>query len=449
QRQCHQAFKICSYEDQKNINPDPVPGTCQWVLSHDQYQKWYQTPHSDLLWVSADPGCGKSVLSKKLVDQGLQYQSAYTVCYFFFKDNEEQNSLPNALCSILHQLFASESRLIEHALPAWDKHGETIRSEREELWRILLAATSDSRSPKVACVFDALDECREDHRTRFISMLSEFYETIHESPQEEGCLKILVTSRPYDEIRDGFGNIPSSLPTIHLRGDLMNSHIHEEIDLVIHAKVVQLAQSLNLDETTKQNLEKRLLQMEHRTYLWLYLAIEGIRRVYADSLRPEEVSIASLPSSVEDAYEKILARITPEQMDNAKKILQIVVGARRPWTTDELAIALNMPMESDRLKDKIRRLCGLFVFFNESRIYLIHQTAKEYLVGDSIARNSHWKHCFSRTELERSLAHICVNYLSSTDFGEREANETKKEYVSRSLMDHALLDYTGNCWISH
>ncbi|KNG52749.1 ankyrin repeat-containing protein [Stemphylium lycopersici] len=289
--------------------------------------------------------------SRKLVDKDFQNGSVYTVCYFFFKDNENQNSLPNALCSILHQLFASQPGLIKHAL----------------------------------------------------------------NPPEEGCLKILATSRPYDEIRDGFENIPSSLPTIHLRGDEMNDRIHEEIDFVVRARFVELTQRLKLAEKTKQKLEEKLLGMEHRTYLWLYFAIKGIQTVYADSLRPEEESVDSLSSSVEDAYEKILARVTSKQEEDAKKILQIIVGARRPLTTGELAKALNIAMEPDRLREKIRRLCGLFIFFNNSRAYLINQTAKEYLVGKSSAKSSRWKHCFSPTEPERLMAQICINYLVPND----------------------------------
>jgi hypothetical protein len=49
--------------------------------------------------------------------------------------------------------------------------------------------------------------------------------------------------------------------------------------------------------------------MEHRTYLWLYLAIDHIYNTYRDSLRPDDESLESLPSSVEAAYEKILEKV--------------------------------------------------------------------------------------------------------------------------------------------
>lgn len=107
-------------------------------------------------------------------------------------------------------------------------------------------------------------------------------------------------------------------------------------------RVAKLAIDLQLDGLTKDRLETKLLQMEHRTYLWLYLAIESISETYRNSLRPEEASIKSLPVSVEHAYEKILSRVSAEQKIHLYKILQIVVGARRPLTIQEMAIALGI-----------------------------------------------------------------------------------------------------------
>lgn len=79
-RRCYQAFKTSNYEEQKDINPDRVGGTFQWVLRHDQYPRWQDSGGDDLLWISADPGCDKSVLAKSLVDQELQGSSTHSIC---------------------------------------------------------------------------------------------------------------------------------------------------------------------------------------------------------------------------------------------------------------------------------------------------------------------------------------------------------------------------------
>jgi ankyrin repeat domain-containing protein 50 len=48
-----------------------VPGTCEWFLTDERFCKWRDSKLPSLLWVSAGPGRGKSVLSRSLIDQKL------------------------------------------------------------------------------------------------------------------------------------------------------------------------------------------------------------------------------------------------------------------------------------------------------------------------------------------------------------------------------------------
>ena len=224
QRQYHQLFKTSTYEQFKNINPDRAPNTCMWRLSHPQYINWSVSLKDNLLWISADPGCGKSVLSKSLIDHEFHDTDTYTVCYFFFKDNEEQDSLPTALCALLHHLFAGRPELLRHALLAWARNGEKLQQEVGELWRILLAAATDPIAGNVICVLDALDECRPQDRRILIQNLSSFY-TLSSSVRPNSTLKFIVTSRPYHDIELDFKDIPPSLPAIRLSGEMENDKI--------------------------------------------------------------------------------------------------------------------------------------------------------------------------------------------------------------------------------
>ena len=54
------------YRDRKERNPDRVLGTCEWFIAHELFRDWQESKSSRMLWVSADPGCGKSVLAKYL-----------------------------------------------------------------------------------------------------------------------------------------------------------------------------------------------------------------------------------------------------------------------------------------------------------------------------------------------------------------------------------------------
>jgi hypothetical protein len=71
----------------KERNPPSVPGTCTWLLRNSIYKDWLNQGKSHLLWISADPGCGKSVMASYLTDikLGLGNQPNNDLYYIFFK----------------------------------------------------------------------------------------------------------------------------------------------------------------------------------------------------------------------------------------------------------------------------------------------------------------------------------------------------------------------------
>ncbi|CAG8248281.1 unnamed protein product [Penicillium salamii] len=449
QQRCHQVFKRSNYEEQKNVNPCRAEGTCQWALQSSEYIRWLTSSHNDLLWVSADPGCGKSVLARSIIDDQLLASSpAVTICYFFFKDNEEQNQLDEALCSILHQLFDQQPHLLPYAMTSWERNGEALRNEADELWRIFIAATSSSASSQTICIFDALDECRDADQDRLIQKLQLFHRRKF-APINETSLKFLITSRPYDRIQNGFRPTTDSFPHLHLKGEEENDQIHREIDLVVKMRVKELADTGPLSEDIRQRLEERLLGMEHRTYLWLYLAIDDIRSTFENSLCPAEESVQLIPSSVGQAYEKILSRVPPGQESIVKKVLQIIVGARRPLTIAEMATALGLARSPQsrpaalavvdplRLETKLRRLCGLFVFVKNSKIYLIHQTAREFLIEKANSNDLNFSYACGLNDIENQMAVLCVQYLLTEDFD----GSTGASRASGSLLEYAAIHW--------
>ncbi|KAK5265461.1 hypothetical protein LTR96_009365 [Exophiala xenobiotica] len=467
QQRCHQAFKTTSYERQKNLNEDRAEGTCLWVLNNDQYLDWMQNRSSGLLWISADPGCGKSVLARLLVDHELQTTSTHTCCYYFFKDYEKRDSLHTALCAILHQLFRNQLFLIQHALPAWEANGEKISQEPDELWRILLAATDDQRSQNVTCILDALDEFQPHDRDLLIKKLSQFHLESSTPGVHLGRLRFLVTSRPYDDIEESFQEGQNeSWPVIRLRGEDQSGEIGPEIDSVIRARVAKLATDISLTDEIRASLEKKLLEMKNRTYLWLSLSFGAFRAAFKNDLRPGERSIKTaieeLPKSVEDAYEKLLGKVTKDQV-KVRKILSIVIAARSPLTVAEMALALGIAtteaatslkeaiLSEEHLKRNIREWCGLFVFFDKDKIYLVHQTAKEFLLfkgGRQLSDLPGWKGSLGSFATEALLLEICIKVLLLSKRGELYEVDDHDAQTALQRADK-FVDYANIYWDDH
>jgi ankyrin repeat protein len=416
-----------------------------------------------MLWVSADPGCGKSVLAKYLVDSVLPTTKSRTMCYFFFKDDfEDQRNLVSALYCVLHQLFMQKPILLSDAiLDQFDTSGETITNSFGELWQILLNASEDENAGEIICLLDAIDECEDQGRSQLAQKLCQLYGT-----KKNFNLKFLLTSRPYGEIRRGFQRLEiPELPVIHLSGesDVEMEKISREIDVFIRARVQEVGARLRLTRDEHDLLLRQLMRVPHRTYLWAHLTLDLIENDIDIEKSGIVKATSQLPQTVDEAYDRILSK--SRNSEKAKKILHIILAAARPLTLSEMALALVLqeshrsyydlnPRSKDRFHEEVRDVCGLFVTVIDSKIYLLHHTAKEFLVQDDsvdspkgMYRDLKWKHSFRPRESHRILTQVCIWYLLLAEFETHPLSED--ESLSQYVDGYIFLDYSAKHWVSH
>lgn len=253
-------FLYSNYGVGKNINPERISGTCEWFLNHTDFLTWRELQSSSLLWLSADPGCGRSVLSKYLVDRRAEALTINmkkpVVCYYFFKDGDvDRMSGAKAICAFLHQLIIQTPHLYRYAKEDFENKNEEFLADFDALWNIFLKATGDPLNPEIICVLDALDECQGDSRKALIAKLVQLYCIRGSTASEKPILKFLVTSRPEFTIVRDFKDLTSTLSEIRLRGEDESVQISREIDLVIRYKVEKLGSKMELSESDKQNLQ--------------------------------------------------------------------------------------------------------------------------------------------------------------------------------------------------
>ncbi|KAF4335972.1 ankyrin repeat-containing protein, partial [Fusarium beomiforme] len=462
QQRCHQLFRLttsskdATYEWYKDRVEERIEGTCMWFLKHDHFQTWLNQESGPLL-VSADPGCGKSVLAKYLIDDGLPRST--TICYFFFKD-QDQNTVRQALCALLHQLFSLKPPLIEHAMPQFRKDGQGLINSTESLWKILRNATKDSQAGPVIMVLDALDECAE---SEFADLMRNVESQFRSDQLGYGKLKYLLTCRPYDQILSKFRVLLDTFPNIHIPGEEESETISQEVNYVIRHRINQLAREKRFRTEIKNHLEKRLQKATHRTYLWVYFVFDYLQKDdFKKTLKGIDCAVATLPTSVNEAYERILNKTNKDPM--VRKVLNIILAASRPLTLSEMNVAVNIYDESQSIDDldleddedfktRLRSWCGLFVSIHQGSIYFFHQTAREYLLADSaspktVSSELHWHHSITARHAHAVLAKLCVLYLNFFNSNGDLLTDMDGE-GSHCVDRHPFLDYSAEAWGAH
>lgn len=437
-----QALKSAAqnYRGGMNYNPNPVEGTCEWFFNDKDFTHWRDSADSGVFWITAGPGCGKSVLARTLITRGYLTRttttvdmseatitsSEATVCYFFFKDESAQrSSLNSALCALLHQLFGQESTegLIEHALPSFKRCGKELTNDFEDLWSLLLEC-AENHTDDVICVLDALDECTADDRQRFIRRLDELYGD-EGSPKKR--LKFLITSRPYDDIERSFQPVSKYSQYFRFDADERHSDISYDIGLVIDEKIGTFASNFRPED--QQRIAEKLKSQGTKTYLWLHLTLNIIAsrpRRYGRA-RDVDALLSDIPSQVAEAYDKILSRTEDDEITSL--LLQIILAATRPLTLGEANFALTLAREGSDIetheqleeacwpgdfKSDVTNICGLIINVYDGELSFIHLTAREFLTKPASVSTSTmtWSGRFAdSTVLHTSMARVCMQYL--------------------------------------
>jgi hypothetical protein len=529
---------ISDYKAHKERNPAAVRGTCTWILNHSKYQTWLAETDSSLLWISADAGCGKSVLASFLVDHHKHKSVSHSnVCYFFFKaDSNEQRDALYGLSALLYQLYKSQLQLIHNAQNLLKEEGQNLKS-LATLWKLLTDSTEDPQARPTICFIDGLDECEENTRKQLINFISKYFAMPIEEENGKECyrkkLKLLVTSRPDNSIKNAFDRQREALETtdkdqpekrairkpnftmMRLRGEDETEAISNDIELVIKDAIEEL-KDLGLPIDLLEDMERELISRADRTFLWMTLIIQSLReRVEEGASRREFEAI--LRSRSVDAIYAVLLNSKANHL-KARKMLSIILAALEPLTVQELSIALAVKPDhqtfeqSNQLcrpsrrtfdhvawelvypfENHIKGLCGHFVRIMCQKVYLVHQTAREFLLDQASLREfgepiitdgtgediifrldddtiddqpdlypqedftddvstivegpgSAWQHTFSLIDAHAVLLEICVTYLYMLGKRSRTPRSMIGEPDSKTS---AFLKYAATSWATH
>ncbi|KXH41410.1 ankyrin repeat protein [Colletotrichum nymphaeae SA-01] len=453
------------YESQRIGIEKPVPGTCQWFLRHPKFGDWVQSTSSSLLWVTANPGCGKSVLSSFLVDALSQDKNQSIVCSFFFKAGvDSRRHSHQALCVLLHQLFVAAPELVNVAMEDYSsKDKSSFTKDVEALWAVFRTSASRLHDRKIICVVDALDECSDESRNRFISQLVGSFSTSN-SEKPAGNLRFLVTSRPWPSIESRFRNLLS----IRLRGENESSSLSRDVERVVEHRVRELKMSSALSEDASTMVTKALTEGADRTFLWVSLVFDAIERLQSRKLSSIAKSLDSLPDDLDQLYESAWAAFVDREA--SRKLLGIILAAKSPLKLEEVNIALSSGVNITCLEGleqelepdaeyTIKQLGGFFIRIIDSTVFLVHHTAREFLLGSRAdAARKEGKTRVQLAVAESDLGGSCVRFLAldglpkrrSLPMEERERVESNKAFITDlPSWVRSFYMYASKYWTQH
>lgn len=352
-----------------------APGTCGWILEEESMERWLKEPEgSHILWFSAPPASGKSVLSTHVINHVKELGNSCQ--YFFFKFGDQKKRTLSALLRSLAYQIAREIPEFRQILRALSTEGVKIEeADGAVIWQkifISILFELDLGRP-LFWVIDALDE--SDTEKAFVELLRYL-------PNSRTPVRVLVVSRQTEPLIRAFDRIQEfvQLDKIEKFG-----HVHNATD--IELLVAREFKHLRGSEGLKAKITRSVIRRASGNFLWVRLVLEEILDCHTRADVQETLN--DIPSDMTEMYTRMeLALLNNPRKSNkrlTRALFQWSICANRPLTLGELSQALKpeFPDFID-LRRTIYDVCGQFVQVDEAgRVSMVHQTARDFLLQSS------------------------------------------------------------------
>ena len=376
-----------------------LTGSCEWLVEKQSFQEWSDSTDTHLYWVSAKPATGKTVLSGKVIHH-IQNENRDIAFFFFDYRNKAQTTTSSFLLSMAGQMAYMHPEVMRTVVDICEKDDQLYKAHYRTIWRkLFVEGICRLKFPRPQYwVIDALDECKTD--SELIPLLLKVVEA--------RSVRVLVTCRNrFESYRQPF---PPKVKVIS--EEISADDTRHDIALFLEANIHHLPA---IDEEARHDMVTTISEKAAGCFLWVSLILQELK--YAHTSTEIRQVLEEVPSDMNDFYARILDQMSqgpPYGKVLTKAILMWTVCAARPLTIHELHQGLEIDIgdKLDDVKASIESRCGQLIYVDtQSRVQMIHQTARDYLVYASGT---------SEFGIDRKIGHkrllmTCLAYLNSNE----------------------------------
>ncbi|RFU30268.1 hypothetical protein B7463_g6064, partial [Scytalidium lignicola] len=404
---------------------DAHPHTFQWIFSH-RLDRWLQSNHMPIYWVSGKPGSGKSTLIKYVVDnpETISYLRLWaggrrlvTASFFFWiAGTEIQKSQDGLFRSLLFEILRQCPEMTPVAFPsvwsniahhldldAWHHHDLV-----EALRRIKL---HDSWSTCFCFFIDGLDEYNGSH-IELIKVLQDLVTGLN--------VKICLSSRPWNIFEHAFGkDIVSKVYVQDLNKEDIKAYVEQKLEEQPDF------QELASREEGAAELVSDLIGKAQGVFLWVYLVVRSLLDglVNDDRISDLHRRLRAFPPDLDEYFRYIFDSLDPIYQLQTGRALVVFLTSRQPltlmnhWSLDleeeDANFALKMDqrclpetevdLQSSRMSKRLNARCkgllevtpfpSLVSDYNyQNQVDFLHRTVRDFLIeqADIRERLSSW-----------------------------------------------------------
>ncbi|KAK6536048.1 hypothetical protein TWF281_000294 [Arthrobotrys megalospora] len=385
-----------------------------WILQHADFKLW-RCGNSQLLWITGDPGKGKTMLLCGLIDElspstKLEDQKLDTLLsYFLFEGTDSRINNPTAaLRGLIFMLVGQHSELISYIRKSYDNSGRQL-FEGPNAWfalsKIFAKILKDLKPRKIYIIVDAIDECTD--RIKLLEFIVQSSTLSH--------VKWIISSRNTPDIHRKL-TFHTSCIRLNLELESNAEYVSQAVDTYIKHSISGLSSVFD-DEAEKAAAYDIMRRKANGTFLWVSIVTQELKLANRWNV---QTILDETPPDLREVYRRMIHQVKQqprlEDQRLCSVLLSTLVAVYRPLHLEEVAILPqwpeNIPIELQDIEALLNR-CGLFFTIRDDYIYIIHQSAMDFLsdegIGLLLPHVRNW-----RTEAHRTIFLRSLKALSTT-----------------------------------
>ena len=429
-----------------SCSSEAMDGSCRWITKQQSFINWIDASEKTpkIHWLTGPPATGKSTLASFVVKY-LQHGFLEQNCqYHFFLSSDQSKRTPSyCLRSIALQLALFNESFKLALLALNDETGVLFGAQKlnfiwEKIFEGIIFKTEFSGP--LFWIVDALDEAESPQA------LIGLFTKIRSLTQ----IKIFLTSRMTKELAITASSNSGSINHEQLSINDTLPDISAYVREVVHS-------ALPYDSHFQDFIANQVIEKACGSFLWVKLALDTLKDNW-HTREDVEKAFHDVPEGMESLYARMITNVmnqTHRLRSMALRMLTWTACASRPLYLDELKVALSSEFdEFVSLEDTIIQICGHFLRIDKSRVFMIHGTARQFLLGRTEERSPF----IDRRQAHEHVALICVEYLSEEKWkgifvraaeAGFNSKQARKNRLTSFEGDHPFLSYAVQNWAFH
>ncbi|KAG9123932.1 hypothetical protein FRC07_013458 [Ceratobasidium sp. 392] len=372
----------------------------------DDIRSWALTlaDSTTFFWLYGPAGCGKSAVSTSVSDI-LHGSGTLGASFFCKRDNEHLRKPENVISHLAASLgyrYPQYGAKIAEALRNEPElaHSSTMTRFAGLIVNPLQSIGQSTAADTLTVVVDAIDECGT------ASSRGDLIDCLLRMSSLASWLKVLVTSRPNEDVRDKLG---SSGARIRRRDLFAEDEVNISRDIIAYVRGRMNAIPVEATGRDRWPQEQEIIQRSQRSnklFIWARTACNLIQQSLDPGATLAQILAGQRSESAKETLGTIYTTALNEALGEAKddaKTIQLCVGAivltgsRRPLPDAALAALLSKHVKPHVLSRVISRLGSVLYRDDQTAVRVLHQSFSDYMTEedcpevyrtDSVAQNA-------------------------------------------------------------